>query len=192
MRKILFFGDSLTAGYGLRDADKTSYPSLIGWKIKEAGLHYKVVNAGLSGDTSAGGLRRLGYWLTESIDVFILELGINDLARRIPPSTTFQNLQAIIRQVQSKYPDAKLAIMGMQLPGYIKGASASEFSGIYQKLADLYQTGLVPFFLEGVAGKRSLNLRDGLHPSEEGYLVIANNVWPVIASLLVANPKTSW
>jgi acyl-CoA thioesterase-1 len=184
MQNILFFGDSLTAGYGLNDAENESFPALIGQKIKALNLFYNVINAGLSGDTSPAGLRRLDYWLSQRVDIFVLELGVNDVMRRIPPSTTYQNLQAIIERVVTKYPSAKLALMGMQLPSFIPGPSAVEFSAIYQKLAKQFGMALVPFFLEGVAGKRNLNLRDGLHPSAEGYKIIADKVWPVLKDLL--------
>lgn len=184
MNNILFFGDSLTAGYGLGNVDNESFPALIGQKIKEAGLDYKVTNAGLSGDTSAGGLSRLDYWLNQPIQVFILELGINDILRGIPPSRTFSNLDAIIKKVRSKYPDVKLALMGMEIPSFIPGAFAAEFRSIFRRLADAHQMVFVPFFLEGVAGLAHLNMKDGLHPSAQGYSIIAEKVWPVIKPLL--------
>ncbi|WDF53845.1 arylesterase [Mucilaginibacter sp. KACC 22063] len=184
IKNILFFGDSLTAGYGLADAENQSFPALIQQKVNVAGLNYKVLNAGVSGDTSAGGLNRLGYWLNRPVDVFILELGINDIIRGVPPATTLTNLQKIIDQVKAKYPQIKLALMGMELPVFIPGAFAKEFRSIYRKLADSNQMAFVPFFLEGVAGIAHLNLRDGLHPSAEGYKIIADKVWPVISKLI--------
>ena len=184
MKHVLFFGDSLTAGYGLNDAEAESFPALMRQKMRAEGMPYQVTNAGLSGDTSAGGLKRLDYWLSNPVDVFVLELGINDMMRRIPPAATLRNLQAIIHHVKAKYPDVKLALMGMELPAFIPGESAAEFRAIYKKLADANQVAFVPFFLQGVAGKHHLNLRDGVHPSAEGYKVIAENVWPVLKSLL--------
>lgn len=184
MKRILFFGDSLTAGYGLNDPSSQSVPALIQQKIVAEKLQYETVNAGLSGDTTAGGLNRLNYWLSGQVDVFVLELGANDIFRGVPPSTTFKNLQAIVEKVRTRYPDAKLALMGMQVPAYIQGNVADEFRHIFQKLAGAYQMAFVPFFLEGVLGKPHLNLPDGFHPSAQGYRVIADNVWPVIRKLL--------
>jgi len=185
MKNILFFGDSLTAGYGLQDASMESFPALIGQKISEAGLSYNVINAGLSGDTSAGGLNRLDYWLSRPVDVFVLELGVNDIMRNIPPATTTRNLQAIIDKVRAKNPTVKMALMGMQIPLFIKSPFALEFNGIFRTIALQNDMAFVPFFLEGVAGKSNLNLPDKLHPSANGYKVIAANVWPVISGLLV-------
>lgn len=184
MRNILFFGDSLTAGYGLGNADNEAFPALIQQRINLAGLDYKAINAGLSGDTSGGGLARLDYWLHQPVDIFVLELGVNDIIRRIPPQTTLKNLQAIINKVKAKYPAVKVAIMGMQIPAFIPGPFAVEFRKIYQTLADTNHCVFVPFFLEGVAGKAHLNLRDGLHPSAQGYQVIAEKVWPVLRGML--------
>src|SRR5688500_14685015 len=114
--RILFFGDSLTAGYGLKDVSSEAFPALIQKKIDAERWPYEVVNAGLSGDTSAGGLSRLDYWLSGRVDVFVLELGINDLLRGVPPQTTFRNLEAIVERVKSRHPDAALALMGMEIP----------------------------------------------------------------------------
>ncbi len=184
MNNILFFGDSLTAGYGLGNVNDESFPALIGQKIKEAGLDYKIINAGLSGDTSAGGLARLDYWLSQPVKVFILELGINDILRGIPPSRTYNNLDSIISKVKTRYPEVKLALMGMEIPAFIPGAFAAEFRSIFRRLADTHDMVLVPFFLEGVAGLAHLNMKDGLHPSASGYRIIADRVWPAIETLL--------
>jgi len=184
MQNILLFGDSLTAGYGLRNPAAESYPALIGQKIIEAGLDYKVINAGVSGDTSSGGLHRINYWLSQPVNIFVLELGINDVIRGVAPSNTLKNLQAIIDKVKAKYPQVKIVIMGMQIPVFLHSPVATQFREIFSKLAMDNHVRLVPFFLEGVAGKRNLNLPDQLHPNAEGYKVIANNVWPVIKRLL--------
>jgi len=184
MQNILFFGDSLTAGYGLNDPENESYPALIRQKINTLKLPYRVINAGLNGDTSSRGLRRLDRWLTEPISLFVLELGINDFLRQIPPANTQTNLQAIIERVREKYPNAGMALMGMRLPPFIPGAAAEKFRSMYQKLAEQYRMTFVPFFLEGVAGKERLNLGDGLHPSSDGYKVIAENVWPALKILV--------
>jgi acyl-CoA thioesterase-1 len=184
MKHILFLGDSLTAGYGLANAAAESYPALIEHKINSARLSYRVTNAGVSGDTTRGGLNRLNYWLSHPIDVFVLELGINDAIRGVTPSVIQSNLQQIIDRVKLKYPAVKIALMGMQLPNFIPGPRVAEFRNIFIRLANNNQLAFVPFFLEGVAGKRELNLRDGLHPSAEGYRIIADKVWQVIEKLL--------
>ena len=184
MKNILFFGDSLTAGYGLVSVHNESLPALIQQKIEALGLDYKTVNAGLSGDTTRGGLSRLDYWLSQPVDVFVLELGINDAIRGIPAATTKQNLQQIIDRVKAKYPQVKIALMGMKLPTFLAGARAETFSNIFGDVAKQNQSAFVPFYLEGVAGRRHLNLQDGLHPSAEGYKIIADNIWPTIESLL--------
>ncbi len=182
---MLFFGDSLTAGYGLANVANESFPALIQQKINEAQIAVKVTNAGLSGDTSAGGLNRLDYWINQTVDVFVLELGVNDIMRRIPPATTAKNLQLIISKVKTKYPDVKLALMGMEIPAFIPGMFAVQFRAIFKQLADANNMAFFPFFLQGVAGIRHLNIKDGLHPSAEGYKIIADNVWPVLKPLLV-------
>jgi len=184
MQNILFFGDSLTAGYGLKDTKLESLPALIQQKINAEGLQYHVINGGLSGDTSSGGLYRLEYWINRPIDVFVLELGINDIIRGIAPSVTYQNLQAIIDKVKLKFPDVKLALMGMEIPLYLPGAFAAQFKAIFRKLADANNMAFVPFYLQGVAGLAHLNLADRLHPSADGYKIMADNVWPVIKRLL--------
>jgi acyl-CoA thioesterase-1 len=185
MKNILFFGNSLTAGYGLRNAEMESFPALIGQKISAAHLDYKVINAGLSGDTSAGGLNRINYWISQPVNVFVLELGINDIIRGIPPQTTLRNLQAITDKVKTKYPGVKIGLMGMEIPPFIPAPFAAQFRELYRELADKNQMAFVPFFLEGVAGRPHLNLPDRLHPNAEGYKVIADKVWPVIRGLLI-------
>jgi acyl-CoA thioesterase-1 len=187
MQNILFFGDSLTAGYGLSDAERESFPGLIQKKIDSASLPWQVINAGVSGDTTASGLARLDYWLNRPVHVFVLELGINDIIRGVPLQTTSQNLQAIIDRVRSKYSNARMALMGMEIPEFIPGVPAAfseAFRSVFRKLAETNNMTFVPFFLEGVAGKKDLNLGDGLHPSASGYRIIANKVWPALRSLL--------
>ena len=184
MKSILFFGDSLTAGYGLRNASLESYPALIEKKIADAQLDYKVINAGLSGDTSAGGLNRVDYWTSQPVHAFVLELGVNDIIRGISPATILFNLQSIINKVTAKHPGVKMALMGMKIPPFLATNFSGQFNAIYDKLALDNKIAFVPFFLKDVAGKDHLNLPDHLHPSAEGYKIIANNVWPVIKSLL--------
>ncbi|NOW95785.1 arylesterase [Mucilaginibacter sp. SG564] len=184
MHNILFFGDSLTAGYGLKNVKTESLPALVQQKIDAAKLPYHVINGGLSGDTSAGGLFRLDYWTNRPIQVFVLELGTNDIIRGISPQVTHKNLQAIIDKVKLKFPHVKLALMGMEIPAFISGTLAAEFKAIFRQLADANHMTFVPFYLAGVAGKPHLNLPDMLHPSAEGYRVMLDNVWPVIRELL--------
>jgi acyl-CoA thioesterase-1 len=184
MQNILFFGDSLTAGYGLASAATESFPAIIGSKVKTEGLDYNIINAGLSGDTTAGGLSRLDYWLSKPVDVFVLELGVNDIRRGIPPHMIAQNLQVIVNKVKSKYPQVKLVLLGMEVPVFLGGNIAVAFNGIYRKLAKDNQMAYVPFLLAGVAGVKHLNLWDGLHPSAEGYKIVAETVWPVLEGVL--------
>lgn len=184
MKKILFFGDSLTAGYGLVSPATQSFPSLIQHKINLAGLPYSVINGGVSGETSAGGLNRLPYWLRDPVDVFILELGINDFFRGYTAESTFNNLDKIVKQVRKKFPDCKIAIMGMEIPIVISHVGVNEFKGIFRRLADKHQTVFVPFFLEGVIGVANLNMNDGIHPTAKGYEVITEKTWPYIKPML--------
>ena len=186
MQQILFFGDSLTAGYGLANSTTESFPALIGDKLRIAGLPYQIINAGLSGDTTGGGLSRIDYWLSQRIDVFVLELGINDIRRGIAPQTIENNLQAITNRVKAKYPDAKLVMLGMEIPVFLGAPIAIQFTAIYRKLAGANQMALVPFLLAGVAGQKHLNLSDRVHPSAAGYRVVAELVWPVLLGVLTS------
>ncbi|AMR31936.1 arylesterase [Mucilaginibacter sp. PAMC 26640] len=185
MQQILFLGDSLTAGYGLANSSTESFPALINEKIRSETLPYQIINAGLSGDTTSGGRSRIDHWLTRQVDVFFLELGINDIRRGVAPGTIELNLQAIINKVKAKYPDARLVLLGMEIPAFLGGQIAIEFSAIYRKLAEANHMALVPFLLEGVAGKKHLNLWDRVHPSAAGYKIVADLVWPVLKSVLI-------
>jgi len=180
----LFFGDSLTAGYGLASASSESFPALLGEKIKAENLDYQIINAGVSGDTTAGGLNRLDYWLSKPADVFVLELGINDIRRGVAPDIIAKNLQSIIDRVKQKYPQVKLLLLGMEIPAFLGGDVAVQFSAVYRKLAEANQMAFVPFLLEGVAGRQHLNLWDRVHPSAAGYKIVAELVWPVLRKLL--------
>lgn len=183
-KTVLFFGDSLTAGYGLDDPANDSYPSVVQEKIKAANLPYTVVNAGNSGETSAGGLGRIDWVLKQKVDVFVLELGANDGLRGIPVSETTKNLQAIINKVKAKYPDAKLVITGMQIPPSMGAAYAQDFKAIFPKLASKNNITLVPFLLDRVGGIAKLNQGDGIHPTKEGAKIVADNVWTVLKGVL--------
>jgi acyl-CoA thioesterase-1 len=184
MKRIVFFGDSLTAGYGLHRPDEQSFPSLIQRELDAADLDFLAVNAGESGDTSATGLSRLSYWLSQPVDVFVLELGANDLLRGLAPAGTKRNLQAIIGLVKVRFPSVKLLLLGMQLPLWVPGQRAAEFRQLYQELSDENKIPLLPFLLDGVAGIKHLNMHDGVHPLAEGYQIIAARVWPALRPLL--------
>ena len=180
---ILFFGNSLTAGYGL--AEEESFPSLIQGKIDEQGLAYKVVNAGLSGETSAGGLGRIDWVLNQPVDLFVLELGPNDALRGLDLGETRKNLRQILERVQATHPGIPMIVVGMMAPPNMGADFTNEFASIYPDLASEYDAGLVPFLLEGVAGDPDLNLNDGIHPNAEGQKIVASNVWQVLESYLV-------
>ncbi|WP_158825681.1 arylesterase [Mucilaginibacter lacusdianchii] len=188
MHNVLFLGDSLTAGYGLKNVSEESFPALIQQKINAVNLPYRVINAGISGDTTVGGLSRVDRLLEQPISVFVLELGINDILRGISPQATAANLQAIISKVKIKHPHVKMALMGMELPlqlGGLLGRMAQEFVSLFRTIAQRNKMAFVPFFLEGVAGQAHLNLADGVHPSAAGYKIIADRVWPVLHQLMV-------
>lgn len=181
---VLFFGDSLTAGYGLEDPASDAYPSVIQKKIEAQHMPYTVVNAGNSGETSAGGLGRIDWVLKQKVDVFVLELGANDGLRGIPVSETTNNLQSIINKVKAKYPNAKLVLTGMQIPPSMGAKYAADFKSIFPALADKNNMVLVPFLLNKVGGVAKLNQADGIHPTEEGAKIVADNVWTVLKNVL--------
>jgi len=182
-KTILFFGDSLTAGYGLDDPSE-AFPGVVQNKIDSAKLPYKVINAGVSGETSAGGKGRIAWILKQKVDVFVLELGANDGLRGIPVSETIQNLQAIIDSVKTKYPKATLVMLGMQVPPNMGDVYAGNFKGIFPELAAKNKMALVPFLLKGVGGIPSLNQHDGIHPTAQGAKIVGNNVWQVLKGIL--------
>jgi acyl-CoA thioesterase-1 len=182
-KTIVFFGNSLTAGYGL-SSPAQAFPALIQAKIDSLRLPYSVVNAGVSGETSSGGASRIDWILRQPVDVFVLELGANDGLRGIPIEETRKNLQAIIDKVRAKYPGAKLVLAGMQLPPNMGQAYATQFRDLYPELAKKNGAVLIPFLLEGVGGEAALNQEDGIHPTAEGARILAQNVWQVLAPLL--------
>lgn len=181
-RHIVFFGNSLTAGYGLDPTE--AFPSVIQGMIDSLQLPYKVVNAGLSGETTAGGKGRIDWLLQQPVDIFILELGGNDGLRGIPVSETGKNLQEIIDRVKAKYPNAKIMLAGMQVPPNMGSKYAGEFRAVFKTLADRNNVPLVPFLLEGVGGVPELNQADGIHPTAKGAVIVAENVWKVLKGLL--------
>jgi acyl-CoA thioesterase I len=181
-KTILFYGDSLTAGYGL--SPEEAFPALVGKTLNAKGKSTKIINAGLSGETSAGGLSRLDWVLRQPVDIFILELGPNDGLRGLPLEQTEKNLQAIIDKVKSKYPKVRIVIAGMLVPPNMGEEYTTKFKRIYPELAKKNQASLIPFLLEGVAGHENLNLPDGIHPNIEGHKMVADNVLKVVEPLL--------
>jgi acyl-CoA thioesterase-1 len=182
-KTIVFFGNSLTAGYGLASTAE-AFPAIIQNKIDSAALPYTVVNAGVSGETTAGGASRIGWILQQPVDVFVLELGANDGLRGIPVAETKQNLQTIIDSVKVKYPSAKLVLAGMQIPPNMGQTYATGFKNIFPELAAENKMTLIPFLLEGVGGEAKLNQQDGIHPTAEGARIVAQNVWKVLQPIL--------
>jgi acyl-CoA thioesterase-1 len=182
-KKILFFGDSLTAGYGLEDIND-AFPALIQSKIDALSLDYTVINSGLSGETSAGGKSRINWVLNQKIDIFILELGANDGLRGIPLKETIKNLQAIIDAVLAKNSDTKIVLAGMQLPPNMGNDYTTEFKTIFPELAKKNGLKLIPFLLENVGGIPRLNQSDGIHPTVEGQKILASNVWVILEPML--------
>lgn len=181
-RTILFLGNSLSAGYGL--GTEFAFPALIQEKIDSLGWNFKVINAGLSGETSSGGLRRIDWLLQRKIDVFFLELGANDGLRGIPLDLTQQNLQAIIDRVKAKNAEVRIVIAGMLVPPNMGREYSSKFRALFLELAKKNEAALVPFLLEGVGGNPKLNLPDGIHPTAEGHRIVARNVWQVLKPVL--------
>ncbi len=179
---ILFFGDSLTAGYGLELEE--AFPALIQNRLDSLGLDYTVINSGLSGETTSGGRNRLSWVLNQKVDVFVLELGANDGLRGIPLTETRSNLQEMIDLVRKKNIDTKIVLAGMQIPPNMGPEYTSEFRKIFPELAEENEIALIPFLLEGVAGIPELNLEDGIHPTPEGHQIVRDNVWAVLEQVL--------
>jgi acyl-CoA thioesterase-1 len=184
VRTIVFFGDSLTAGYGLADPDAQSFPALIQGRIDAERLPWRAVNAGLSGETSAGGLRRVDWVLNQRVDVFVLELGANDGLRGISPAVTEANLQGIIDRVRSRNPAAEIILAGMRMPESMGPDFAGAFHAVFPSVAARNKIMLIPFLLEGVAGHPELNQGDSIHPTATGETIVADTVWKQILPLL--------
>ena len=183
-KTIVFFGDSLTAGYGLENHLLQAFPGILQQRINDENLPYRVVNAGLSGDTSAGGLRRIDWILRQPIDIFVLELGGNDGLRGLPVPSTKANLQAIIDKVRARNPGVQIVLAGMQMPRSMGDDYADEFAALFPELAETSKATLIPFLLEGVGGVPEMNLPDGVHPTAEGHLRVAETVWTHLRPLL--------
>ena len=181
-RNILFFGDSLTAGFGLNPSQ--AFPAYIQNKIQDMEWNFSVLNAGLSGETSSAGLRRVDWLLRNKVDILVLALGANDGLRGISPELTENNLQGIIDKVRLKNPRVKVVIAGMRMPPSLGLDYTRQFEAVFSNLAQRNDGNLIPFLLEGVAGMADLNLDDGIHPSAEGHKIIAENVWLVLKPVL--------
>ena len=177
-KNILFFVTSLTAGYGLDPTE--AYPALIQQKIDSLKLPYKVINGGLSGETSAAGKSRIDWLLKQPVSIFVLELGANDGLRGIDVEETIANLQAIINKVKANNPDVKLVMEGMQMPPNMGETYTSEFKAIFKDLAEKNDMAYVPFLLESVGGIPKLNQNDGIHPTAKGHQILAENVWVIL------------
>ena len=181
-KTILFFGDSLTAGYGL--SPENAFPALVEKELNKENKKVKVINAGLSGETSAGGLSRIDWTLRQPVDIFVLELGANDGLRGLPIDQTKKNLQAIIDKVKSKYPKAKVVLAGMMVPPNMGKSYSDDFKKIYPTMANKNKASLIPFLLEGVAGSEKLNQADGIHPNAEGHKIVADNLVTFLRPLI--------
>jgi acyl-CoA thioesterase-1 len=181
-KHILFFGDSLTAGYGV--APGQAFPEIIKRRLDSLHLPYDVINAGVSGETSSGGRSRINWVLRQPVDIFVLELGANDGLRGIPVAGTTANLQAIIDAVKAKYPSAKIILAGMQVPPSMGATYATAFRNIFPTLAAKNKTALVPFLLQNVGGIPRLNQPDGIHPNPTGHRIVADNIWKTLKPLL--------
>lgn len=180
---ILIFGNSLTAGYGL-DNPEDGFAGLLQHRLDSLKLPYEVVNGGISGETSADGKGRIAWMMQQQVDIFVLELGANDGLRGISTEATFDNLQFILSAVKETHPEARLLITGMEVPPNMGDTYAADFRKIFPTLAEKYGAVLMPFLLEGVAGEPELNLTDGIHPTEEGHKIVAENLWKILKEMI--------
>jgi acyl-CoA thioesterase I len=185
-KRIVILGDSITAGFGLDDPAK-AYPALLQAKIDQAGLPYEIVNAGVSGDTTAGGLRRVDWSLNRGADILIVALGGNDGLRGLQPGQTEENLRAIVKRARQKLPSITILIAGMQMPANMGPEYVEQFKAIYPRVARENGVTLIPFLLESVAGAPQLNQDDMIHPNAAGAKVVAENVWKMLREKLGSN-----
>lgn len=182
-RHIVFFGNSLTAAYGLDPSE--GFVGVLQDRLDSLGLPYRTVNAGLSGETTAGGNSRVDWILDQQdIDIFILELGGNDGLRGIDPSDSYKNLKSIIEKVKAKDEQIQIVLAGMEAPPNMGPEFTTEFRRNYSRLAEEYKLPLIPFLLDKVGGIAKLNLEDGIHPTAEGHRIVAENIWVILAPLL--------
>jgi acyl-CoA thioesterase-1 len=181
-KRILFFGDSITAGYGV--GEENAFPAFVQQKIDSLDWNFKAVNGGSSGETSAGGLSRIDWMLRQPVSVFVLELGGNDGLRGIDLDATKKNLQKIIDRVEAKYPNAEIVITGMQVPPNLGPEYTSNFKEIYPELAEENNAELIPYFLDDLGGDSELMQSDGIHPTEAGHRLLAEKTWKVLKPIL--------
>jgi acyl-CoA thioesterase I len=181
-KSVVFLGDSLTAGLGVQSSE--AFPALVAEKIHAARLPFEVENAGLSGDTSAGGLRRIDWLLQKRIDLLVIELGANDGLRGLDLKSMKANLQAIIDKTKAKNPQVKIVLAGMQVPPNLGADYAAGFQRVYADLARENNATLIPFLLEGVGGHRELNQPDLIHPNPAGHRIVADLVWRALEPIL--------
>jgi acyl-CoA thioesterase-1 len=187
---VVFVGTSLTAGLGLSDPDE-AYPALIQEKIDSLGLNYRVVNAGVSGETSAGALKSIGWLMRSPASVVVIETGANDGLRGLSVEAMRANIQGILDTVRSAHPDARIVLAGMEAPPNRGARYTAEFRETFPEIARANHATLIPFLLEGVAGVDSLNQADGIHPNPAGARVVAANVWRALRPVLVSDAKAS-
>jgi acyl-CoA thioesterase-1 len=181
--RVVCLGDSLTAGYGLSSTDQ-AYPALLKVRLEQAGYNFDVINAGVSGDTSAGGLRRLDWTLQGDVRVLIVALGANDGLRGLPASELRANLASIVETARARH--IRVLLLGMEAPPNFGPAYTREFRAVYHEVAAEHDVPLIPFFLEGVAGIGRLNQADGIHPTEEGQRLIADKIWTDLQTIVRA------
>jgi acyl-CoA thioesterase I len=179
---VLVLGDSLAAGFGVDPSE--AFPAVLQQRAEASGMTVRVINGGVSGDTTAGGLRRLDWMLKSPVDVLFLELGGNDGLRGLPIESTRSNLTAIIQKTRSRHPKAEIVVAGMQMPPNVGQDYADRFRALFPAVAREEKAALVPFLLEGVGGVPDLNLPDQIHPTAQGHRMIASNAWPVLEPLL--------
>lgn len=182
---VAFLGDSLTAGFGL--SEEEAFPALVERRLLESGVAVRVVNAGVSGDTSAGGLRRIGWVLKQDPDVVVVGLGANDGLRGQPPESTEENLREILRAARGS--GSRVLLLGMRIPTNYGRDYAEAFAAIYPRLAKELSVPLVPFLLDGVGGRPDLNLADGIHPNARGHARLAENVLAALRPLIEERPR---
>lgn len=186
-KTIVVMGDSIAAGYGVEPDE--AFPAILQRKIERAGLNYKIINAGLSGDTTAGGLRRINWLLRRPVDILLLELGGNDGLRGISPEETRRNLNGIIAKTKEKYPDARIVLAGMQMPENMGEEYTRAYREIFPVVAAENEAALIPFLLEGVGGKAEFNQEDRIHPTPAGHQRVAENIWRVLKPILEESPQ---
>ena len=183
-KNILFFGNSLTAAYGLDDVSK-GFVSLTQERIDSLNLPYRCINSGLSGETTAGGSQRVEWVISQQpVAIFVLELGANDALRGLKVEESVKNLQSIIDKVKAKYPSVQIVLAGMEAPPNMGKTYTNNFHNIYPALAEKNKLPLIPFILEGVGGVASLNQKDGIHPTAEGNKIIVETIWTMLKPLL--------